>query len=151
MKRFMTTKMTMSVLVIAVVTAMMGMGTYALFTSTAQSGANVFESGTVQIIPENGLLQWGASINDMNPGDDPIVLSFPATYSGMDATLSSTLTESNPNDCLDITPVLASGPVVDGGDASSTVTVAWGTPLDDNACQGNNNSLSLTVTATQAP
>ncbi|MHB0915688.1 MAG: TasA family protein [Thermoleophilia bacterium] len=150
MKRFMTTKMAMSVLVIAVAMTMVGMGTFALFTDEVSSGVNTFESGHVTLT-QGSSANWTANVQAMYPGMADVTLTFDATYTGMNATLASTLTVVDPDNCLVITPTLATGPVVDNGDATSTVVVSWNNSLlDDNVCQDKTATISLTTEATQS-
>ena len=58
-RRFMTNKMALGILMIALATVMLGAGTFAYFSDSATSRSNVFSTGTIDLILSNDLVNWG--------------------------------------------------------------------------------------------
>ncbi|RJQ45268.1 MAG: hypothetical protein C4534_05090 [Gaiellales bacterium] len=148
MKRFMTTKMAMSVLVIAVALAMVGMGTFAYFNDSADSTNSSFTAGTLDI--SLGGLTTAVPVGNMAPGDSADY-SVTLTNGGslaVDWTAGATLT-SSPAGCFEVTgPTPASGTLASSGTQDITGTVSMPTTAG-NECQGATASLTIAVDAGQ--
>ncbi|GBE57353.1 camelysin metallo-endopeptidase [bacterium BMS3Abin01] len=58
-RKLLTNKMALGVLMIALAIAMLGVGTFAYFSDSETSSANVFSTGTIDLILSNDLVNWG--------------------------------------------------------------------------------------------
>lgn len=153
MKRFMTTKMAMSVLVITVALAMVGMGTFALFTDSATSENNTFKAGSVDI--GLGSITANIAVTNMAPGGPVSSYTVPLSNSGtldVDWTATKTLVSTPADDgdghaCFMATgPTDASGTLASGALVDITGTVYM--PIDaDSDCEGATATLTIDVNA----
>lgn len=147
MKRFMTTKMAMSVLVITVAMAMVGMGTFAYFSDNATSSGNNFAAGSLDI--STGSASW-TSPGQMNmyPGDSQTFALVLNNAGTLPLDWSATAVIDNES-CFDVSIAPTSGSdLAAGGNAAVTATVSM-PGAADNSCQLAAGVLTINVAATQ--
>lgn len=148
MKRFMTTKMAMSILVIAVALAMVGMGTFAIFSDSETSTGNTFAAGSLDI--ETGTATWTTDPGQMNmyPGDSQ---EFTLQLNNVGSLpLNWTATASIDNEtCFDVSVVTpSSGTLAVSGSTTVSATVSMDSSIG-NSCMLATGSLTIDVNATQ--
>lgn len=155
-------RLSMSLLVIAAVSLMVGSATYALFTATSSNINNTFTTGTVSFGDD---FVGGFSIDNIAPGDSGSEEAARVTYVGslkayigINATVSGDLFEGTHP--LDLTlsamgtDVAADGNtyavgIVENG-AEIAVTADWSFPLEaGNEYQGKSGEVNFVIKAVQ--
>lgn len=147
----MNVKVLASLLVIGIVGAMLGAGTFAAFSDSETSSGNVFAAGTLDISLGSASLE--AAIANMAPGDSKTVTviatndgSLPLTYTAS-AVLSGDIMLGGANDPT-VTIAPATGPLESGGSATLIATITL--PLDaGNEYQDLSGNVAITVNAVQ--
>ena len=147
----MNVKVLASLLVIGIVGAMLGAGTFAAFSDEETSSANVFTAGTLDI--SLGIASLDAAINNMVPGETRAITvvatndgSLPLDYI-TSAELSGDIILNGANDpTISITP--ASGTLLPDETVILTATIEL--PIGaDNEYQGLSGNATITVNADQ--
>jgi predicted ribosomally synthesized peptide with SipW-like signal peptide len=155
-------KILASLLMIGVVAAMVGAGTWALFTGEATSTGNTFTSGSLGI--GAGASTYSANIGNIAPGESATVTldvsslgTLPLDYS-ITPVLSGDIILGGANDPYVSSITVDGNPYIDpeslsevgGSDVSDTVVVTITLPSDANdAYQGLNGDLAITFEADQ--
>jgi predicted ribosomally synthesized peptide with SipW-like signal peptide len=161
----MSKKIALSLMAIALVSSLVGMATFALFTATASNTSNTFTAGTVSLGAPN---VTGAVIDPMAPGDSG-TLTYSIQYTGnLDAflgikrTLSGDLASGATPLAVTASAFEVNGaPVVAASDRGYdvvkvsngsvvTMTLNYALPLDaDNSYQGKTATLTVEAKAVQ--
>ena len=143
-------KILISLMSIALVIGLVGVGVFAYFSDTEDSTGNTFTAGTLNITL--GTSSWSAGFDNMKPGDTvnftlPVnnAGSLPLNYT-VTTTLSGTLAEGT-TPCTQVTAP-TSGSLNVGGSVDIVVSITMPS-VADNEYQGQSGILNVTIDAVQ--
>lgn len=164
-------RLSLSLLVVAMVSLLVSGASYALFTATTTNAGNTFTAGTVSLDSPNDML---VDIAPIAPGDTGSAGTYAVTYTGnlaawigLDASVSGDLVscdggkfdvminDGTTTHTLNNTTSSIVGAVVGSAPVSSGATINLSVSYDldisaGNDCQGDDATLSLLVKAVQS-